>query len=123
MATLPVMRRSAIQAASNCLFRYDAIWRQGTPDNSDPALVGIAYHACVHSYIQRLVAANLPADYEEARAAFTEGIGRAQPPARLVPEVRDIYKWWAEHFQLDIKNFLAAEERQDAGGFAPDLVL
>lgn len=120
--TLPVLRRSAVQAAANCLFRYDQIWNQGVYDASDYALVGIGFHAAAHAYIVRLLAAKLPSDDEEARLAFPEGIAHAHTPARLVPEVQHIYRWWAEKFQLDLANFLAAEERQEEGGFSPDLV-
>lgn len=125
MSLLPVLRRSAIQTAKSCLYRYDKIWRQGVSDMSDPALKGIAFHACAHKYIERLIATQLPSDEEEARAAFVEGIATALTPAHLVPEVRMIYMGWARHFALDTEAFVASEERQVGGeehAFAPDLV-
>ena len=122
MTTLPVLRRSAVQAAKSCLYRYRKIWVDGVPDESDYARVGIGFHATAHAYVMRLVAANLPADDEEARLAFPEGIAKVHTPARLVPEVQYIHRWWAEKFQLNLKAFLASEERQEESGYAPDLV-
>ena len=125
MSSLPILRRSAIQTATSCLYRYDKIWRQGVPDTSDLAAVGIGFHACAHRYIERLQVQGLPADAEEARAAFTEGIAAALTPQRLVSEIRDLFFVWAERFELDTEWFLAAEEHQIGKTdqeFTPDLV-
>lgn len=117
-------RRSAFEAASECLFRYKALWVDGVDDSSDFALRGIAFHACAHRYIERLVALRLVQDHEEAQAAFIEGIATSRLPGRLVKEVRELYDRWAEHFALDLDHFLTAEERQENSDqdFTPDLV-
>ena len=122
---LPVLRRSSIQTATSCLFRYKKIWVDGVPDDSDFALRGIAFHACAHRYIQRLIDAQIEQDEEEAKSAFVEGIGSALTPAHLVPEVREIFMHWAERFGLDLASFIAAEEHQigkTQHTFTPDLV-
>ncbi len=125
---LPVLRRSAIQTATSCLHRYNQIWNQGTPDHSDLSLKGIAFHACAHRYILRLVEQQIPADEEEAKAAFTEGIASVLTPQRLVAEVHQIFFGWAVHFALDLESFVAAEEHQVGKSqtheqtFTPDLV-
>lgn len=117
-------RRSAVEAASQCLYRYNQIWLCGVDDQSDYAARGIAFHACAHRYIERLVAKELVADHEEAVVAFIEGIATSRLPGRLVKEVRELYDRWAERFALDLDHFLAAEERQDNPDsvFTPDLV-
>lgn len=124
--TLPVLRRSAIQTAKSCLFRYKAHWVDGVPDQNDFSLRGIGFHSCAHRYIVRLVEAKLPADAEEAKVAFTEGIAMALTPAKIVPEVHDIFMKWAENFGLDLQWFMAAEEHQvgrdNQQTFTPDLV-
>jgi hypothetical protein len=122
---LPILRRSAIEAAGHCLYRYRKIWVEGVDDMSDYALRGIAFHACAHRYILRLVEAQLPADAEEAETAFLEGIASVgRVPGRLVTEVRELFDRWAEHFELELPWFLAAEERQERSdqAFTPDLV-
>lgn len=122
--TQALARRSAVEAASQCLYRYKAIWVDGVDDQSDYAARGIAFHACAHRYIERLVERGLVQDHEEAEAAFIEGIATSRLPGRLVKEVRELFDRWAEHFALDLDNFLAAEERQDTPDqvFTPDLV-
>jgi len=125
MTTLPVLRRSAIQTARSCLHRYKAIWVDGAPDQSEPSLVGIGFHACANHYVQRLVAAKLESDDEESKLAFPEGIATALTPPNLVPEIRRIYYGWVRDFSVDLGAFLAAEERQTGKTghqFAPDLV-
>ena len=125
IVTLPVLRRSAIQSAKSCLHRFNQIWNLGVPDSNDYSLRGIAFHACAHRYIERLVQCQLPADEEEAKAAFSEGIAAALTPAHLVPEVRGIYMKWAENFGLDLEAFVTAEEHQIGNNqqvFTPDLV-
>src|SRR5262245_41872271 len=102
MATLPILRRSAMQAAGSCLYRYNKIWNEGVPDKSVPALIGIGFHACAHAYVVRLFQTKLEADEEEARHAFHEGIGHALTPSHLVPEVKQIFFGWARHFSLNL---------------------
>lgn len=124
-AILPILRRSAMQTAQSCLHRYNEIWNKGTPDQSDLSLIGIGFHACAHRYILRLVDRQLPMDAEEAKLAFPEGIASALTPARLVPQVREIYMPWAERFGMDLTAFVAAEEHQigkNQQTFTPDLV-
>ena len=125
LTVLPILRRSAMQTAESCLYRYKKIWVDAVPDQSDLALKGIGFHSCAHRYIERLVAEQLQADEEEAKAAFVEGIAAALTPAHLVPEVRAIFMPWAEHFGMDLPWFLAAEEHQIGKTdqtFTPDLV-
>jgi hypothetical protein len=121
--TVPARRRSALEAAA-CLHRYNELYNKGVVDQSQFALRGTGFHACAHAYIKRLVAKHLPADAEEAAAAFQEGIASALTPANLVNEVRDIWDRFAEHFELDLDAFLYSEERQqvDEETFTPDLV-
>lgn len=125
-----VYRRSELEAirpamdADGCLYRYKAIWLEGHDDTSDPAQVGIAFHAVQHAYIEKLLAAQVGQDAELADEAFVEGVAAAQTPSRLIPQVRDVWMWHAESFELDLDRFVTAEERGSAGdvGFAPDLV-
>lgn len=119
------MRRSAIEAAGQCLYRYNKIWNEGVPEQSDPALRGIAFHACAHKYILRLVEKQLRADAEEARLAFTEGIASVTDfPARLIVEVRQLFDRWAERFELDVSAYVTSEEHTERSDqtFTPDLV-
>lgn len=126
-----VYRRSELEAikpttdSSGCLFRYDKIWNQGFDDTSDPALIGIAFHAVNHAYVLKLLDAKLGQDFELAQEAFIEGIAAAQTPSRLIPDVQDVWKWHAESFELPLERFVAAEERGSSGdvGFTPDLVI
>lgn len=125
MITLPVLRRSAMQSAKSCLFRYNQLWNLHVPDQNDFSLRGIGFHSCAHRYIERLVHAQLEQDAEEAKLAFTEGIASALIPAHLVPEVREIFYGWAERFGLSLQRFVAAEEHQigkNQQTFTPDLV-
>lgn len=120
-------RRSELEAVGDgCLHRYKAIWIDGVDDTSDLALVGIGLHRVQYVYIQRLVAAGLRQDVEEAQAAFTEGIALSQTPNRLIPEMRLLWDRHAEHWDLPIDQFLTAEERHNEAGsvsWSPDLVL
>jgi hypothetical protein len=123
-STLPVFRRSAIEAASQCLFRYKKLWIDGVEDQSDYALRGIVFHLAANRYIHRLVAKQIPSDQEEANAAFQEGVALSGAPGRLIDEVRDLFDRWASHFDLDLERFVAAEEREETSdqAFTPDLV-
>ena len=122
--TVPILRRSAMEAASQCLYRYKALWIDGVEDQSDYALRGIAFHAAANRYIYLLLGAGTPQDFDLAKIAFLEGIATVPIPGRLIEEVRLLFDRWAEHFALDLDHFLTAEERQDTEGqvFTPDLV-
>jgi len=124
--TLPMLRRSAVEAASNCLYRYQKIWEEGVIDESDYSLRGTAFHACANRYIMLLVSEKVPQDAELAARAFQEGIASvARFPVRLVQEVRQLFDFWSEAFELELDYFLTSEERQERSGrtFTPDLVL
>ena len=122
-APLTVYRRSQLED-TDCLFRWNAVYNHGVDDSSDYSLRGQAFAAIKHSYIQRLVEKGLPADSEEALAAFVEGIAEHQTPAHLIPELRELWMRHAEVFALDLDRYLAAEERNISDGisWAPDLV-
>ena len=119
------LRRSAIEAAGHCLFRFNKLYNDGVPEQSDPALRGIAFHACAHRYILRLVDRQLRSDAEESRLGFAEGIASVSDfPARLVMEVRTLFDRWAERFELDLNAYLTSEEHAERSEqtFTPDLV-
>jgi hypothetical protein len=88
-------------------------------------LLGIGLHKVVHRYILRLVEKQIPQDAEEAQAAFTDGIAAAKTPNWLIPEMRQLWDWFPQHWDLPIDKFLTTEERQetDRVGYTPDLVL
>ena len=123
---LKVYRRSELETiAEGCLFRYDKIWRQGAPDQSDLSLVGIAGHAVSHVYLKKLVAANVTQDAELANESFVQGIAQSQTPARLIPEVKHVWQFFAERFELPLERFVASEEREVTGqvSWSADLAL
>ncbi len=123
---IQVYRRSELEAISDgCLARYKALWIDGVDDSSDISMIGSAFAKIKHLYILRLVERNLSRDAEEAQAAFIEGIAITQTPAHLIPEVRTVWQFHSEKFDLDVKRFVAAEEKGDKGGvaFSPDLVI
>lgn len=125
-SVLPIYRRSELEAiADGCLLRYRALYVDGVDDSSDISLIGVAFARVKHEYILRLVEKNLPQDAEEARAAFIEGVAITQLPARLVPELRDLWEFHTSKFALAVERFVATEEHGTAGevGFTPDLVL
>jgi hypothetical protein len=100
------------------------IWNKGVPDESDIALLGIAFHRCKHVYIQLLVEYGVEADSELAQQAFTKGVALAQTPSWLLPELRQLWERHAEHYELNLSGYVTAEERESSGGvaFTPDLV-
>lgn len=128
---LRVYRRSELEAvkpavdADGCLHRYRMIWVEGADDTSDVALVGQAFARIKHRYIERLLALKVGQDFEEAQQAFLEGIALEGTPSYLIPEVRQVWIFHAEKWQLPVERFVAAEERDATGqvGWAPDLVL
>jgi hypothetical protein len=123
---LIVYRRSELEAISDgCLHRYRALWVDGVDDTSDIALIGIGFARIKHAYLLRLMEHRLPSDSEEARAAFIEGVALSKTPARLVPELRQVWFFHAERFEVDPDRFVAAEERGEEGqvSWSPDLVL
>ncbi len=122
---LKVYRRSELEAVeSGCLHRYRKIWIDKVDDSSDPALIGIGFHAIKHRYVMGLVEHKLTSDAEIAQSAFVEGIATAQTPSRLVPEVRSLWMFHAEKYELDLDRFVTAEEKGITAGkaFTPDLV-
>src|SRR5262245_28318375 len=97
---LQVYRRSELEAlADGCLHRYKALWLDGIDDSSDISLLGQAFAKVKHCYIVRLVDCGLPSDAEEANAAFVEGIAMAQLPARLIPELREVWTFHTGKFE------------------------
>lgn len=124
---IKVYRRSELQAVDDgCLHRYNEIWRNGIDDTSDIASIGIGFHAIKHRYVLRLVENQTPADHDEAMAAFEEGVAAVKTPSRLIPNLRGVWDYHAESFQLPVDRFVAAEERQRSNTgitWAPDLVL
>lgn len=126
MAELKAYRRSELEELSHgCLLRYRKVWMEGVDDASDLSLVGIGFHAISHAYIMRLLAHQLPSDSEESQQAFTEGVVEAKTPARLIPELRELWDFHAANFLLPWDRFVVSEERQQHGqiSWAPDLVL
>jgi hypothetical protein len=124
-AELKVYRRSELELiADGCLFRYNKLWREMLDDYSDLSLIGIGGHAVKFAYIQRLRHAQVPQDAEEAQRAFVEGVANARTPARLIPEIKKVWDFHAERFELALDRFVAAEEKQvhKHVGFTPDLV-
>lgn len=128
---LRVYRRSELEVikpaidADGCLLRWKTLYADGVDDTSDPALIGIAFHAINYAYVQALMEARLGQDFEMAEEAFKEGVAAAQTPSRLLPEIHDLWKWHAESFELPVERFVTAEEHGASGnvGFTPDLVL
>jgi len=124
MTTTPQWRRSAVETADACLYRYRQIYELGFEDTSDEARRGSAFHEAAHLYIERLAQAQQPADEDLARESLTDGFRLANTPAYLFNEVADL--WWpfVERFELDLEAYLLAEERQAHGGYVwrPDLV-
>lgn len=123
MQQLTIFRRSQLQDV-DCLFRWKEIWLNGVDDSSDYSLLGQAFAAVKHLYIQRLVEKHLVADSEEAEGAFIGGIAEQQTPVRLIPQLREVWTRHSEVFTLDLDRYLASEERTVAGGvsWSPDLV-
>lgn len=120
-----VFRRSELEAVSQgCLFRVKALWIDGTDDSSDMSLVGIGFHAIQHRYTLALVEAGMMADSELATRAFVEGVAAVQTPSRLLPELRRVWMWHAEKWELNLEQYVTAEEKGqgDGKGFTPDLV-
>lgn len=123
---LRVFRRSELEDVSaGCLFRFNKIWNEGAPDQSDLSLVGIAGHAISHLYLHKLVEAHQTQDAELADQSFVEGIATSLTPSRLVPEVKHVWQFFAERFELPLERFVASEERTQTGqvGWAADLVM
>jgi PD-(D/E)XK nuclease superfamily len=121
-----VYRRSELETiADGCLLRYRALWIDGVDDSSDISLIGVSFARIKHEYILRLVDRNLSQDAEEARAAFVEGIAITQLPARLIPELRDLWEFHAVRFILLVDRFVTSEETGTVGevSFSPDCVL
>ncbi|MGE0446738.1 MAG: PD-(D/E)XK nuclease family protein [Vicinamibacterales bacterium] len=119
------MRRSEIEAISQCLYKAREVYERGFVDQGDESLRGIAFHECAHRYIAKLHQAGLTTDYEEARAAFIEGVGASGCPAHLVDEVHDLFfERFVPRFELDLDAFLVAEALQfdDRFEWRPDLV-
>ena len=131
MTQLKVYRRSELEAvrpttdSTGCLARYKALWVDGVEDSSDISLVGIGFHAIQHRYVMALVENKLGQDQELAQQAFIAGAADVAVPSRLLPELRNLWEWHAESFELPLERFVAAEERGEVGdvGFTPDLVL
>lgn len=122
---LQVYRRSELESIGDgCMHRYKSIWIDGVDDTSDVALIGIGFAAVKHCYIVRLLEKQLPQDYEEAQEAFVEGVGLCKLPVRLIPELRALWFFHVETFELELDRFIAAEERTTSGdvGWTPDLV-
>ncbi len=123
--SMTVYRRSELEAvASGCLHRYRKIWIDGVDDTSDPAIVGISLHLINYLYVMSLVEAKTPQDSELAYDAFIKGVAQSQTPSRLIPEVRQVWEWHAERFELNLEQFVTAEVREVSGAvtFTPDLV-
>lgn len=124
-APLTVYRRSELEAVGDgCLHRFNEIWNKGVDDASDPALIGIGFHAVKHRYVMALVDAQLPSDAELAQRAFVDGVSTVMTPDRLLPELRQVWLFHAEKFELDLARFVTAEEKGAVAGkaFTPDLV-
>jgi hypothetical protein len=128
---MKIYRRSELetiapqQDSEGCLFRYKAIWIDGVDDTSDVALLGIGFAAIQHRYIVSLVDNQVGQDFDLAIAAYAAGVASAQTPSRLLPELRQLWQFHAETWELPLERFVAAEERGSVGdvGFTPDLVL
>jgi hypothetical protein len=73
---------------------------------------GQAFAAIKFNYLTRLAAQGLSADDEESREAFKSGIAESRCPDRLIPEVRELWDFHAERFELRLDRFVAAEQKQ-----------
>ncbi len=108
---LGTRRRSALQAFTECQFRWNQVYRQGVVDESAEARRGTTFHACAKHYVQALFARRLPADLDLAREAFIAGVAEAPCPADLLDDVDQLFWRWAETFELDVNAYLLSEEQ------------
>lgn len=117
-------RRSAVETADACLYRYRELYERGFLDEGDPARRGSAWHAAAAIYIELLFRRRASSDPALAAAALAEAFNVSGAPAYLYTEVAALFWTWAERFELDLDRFLLSEERQTDGGFdwRPDLV-
>jgi len=127
MTTVPLMSRSALEAAQ-CGWRYRAIYVQGMKDDSSFSIRGTTLHAVHKHYVRRLALTGMQADHEEAQAAFQAGVAEVGTPPDLIPECFEIWTRYAQKFQLDLAAYHSAEvrvKRSDADvpyTFIPDMV-
>lgn len=96
----------------HCPFREDALYNRGLRDESEFSIRGTVYHHVMKLYIKRLVAAQVPMDFEEANQAFHQGVAESKCPPQLVSEVREIFDRAVQHFELDLDSFLEVEDHR-----------
>ncbi len=108
---LPLPTRSGLEAAQ-CGHRYDALYNKGMVDESPYSLRGTAFHTWLRLYVTVLARQKERMDATIARACFHEAIRLEKTPTNLIGEVRDLVDRHAEHFELDLDRFYAAEEHR-----------
>jgi hypothetical protein len=104
-------RRSALEAFSECKYRWHRLYVLGERDESEEARRGQTFHACAKHYIRALFDAREASNLELARDAFQAGLVEAPCPPTLFDDVHDLFWTWAEKFELDVDAYLLNEER------------
>jgi hypothetical protein len=119
----PLRSRSDFESFS-CPFRYHKIVIQGVRDTSDAARRGSTFHVATRIYTQALALRGEASDVDLAAEAVHRACVEEQTPAHLIPDVDGLWQGWVERFELDVRAFLLAEERQgvDRRTFRPDVV-
>lgn len=113
MPLAPEKRRSALEAFSECQFRWEQLYVAGVKDESDEAKRGTCFHACMKFYVRALFEARTSQDLELAREAFHAGLVEAPAPAHLFDEIYHLFWNFAERFELDVDAYLLNEVRPD----------
>lgn len=117
-------RRSALESFDGCPDRYNRLYNLGVEDRGDESQRGIGFHEAAFRYIEQLARHKIESDRTLAVRAFQEGVAITQLPVHLLDETWRIWQRFSEWFQLDLRAYLTAEERQESDRFTwiPDLV-
>lgn len=104
--------------AFTCPARYHKLHVLGLRDDSDPARRGSTIHTANELYLQALVQAGEPSDFDLAEQCLSDAIVAETCPAHLVPDCEYLWRNHVERFELDLGAFLEAEKRRSVGAFS-----
>jgi hypothetical protein len=102
-------RRSAREAAANCLAKFDGIYNRGVDMSSGVTRRGSAFHAAAFHYILGLWETKQRADFELAAAAIHRAHVENPLPNEEWLDCESLWARFVERFELPLEQFYIAE--------------
>jgi hypothetical protein len=111
-------RRSSIEAFRNCPAQFNGIYRHGVRGDEDAARRGTVFHDAARLYTSALVRVQQRDNLDLAAAAFEQAETDHNLPWAEMQDYRDLWQRHTERWSLDLKRYVAHEQKAEPDGWS-----